>query len=232
MTRATATKARTIAELAAFQRIRMHIRPDAETHDSAAMRSSALAGVAHNCIVCVRPTPSWDVVGGRPYSALRARSGKERSHALPQALIGASARSLRYLKPGFGRLRCSRRGCFVCFSCVVDALPEQCLRRRRPGQARRRRGRLQITTVLVGNAVGDVAACAVPERVVRYPSGSHSVAGPATECAQDPADSVGYSSSTRMRSRLRNVGPDEQRADSFSANAVVSGRAEFAIASS
>src|SRR6266851_2450980 len=33
-------------------------------------------------------------------------------------------------------------------------------------------------------------------------------------------------------SRLRNVGPDMQSADSFSANAVVSGRSEFAIASS
>ena len=73
-------------------------------------------------------------------------------------------------------LRCSRRGCFVCISCVLDALPEQCLRckpdsyflvaavfrtkrllhkrcaakclrRRRPGQVRRRQGRLQITAV-------------------------------------------------------------------------------------
>jgi hypothetical protein len=80
----------------------------------------------------------------------------------------------RYLKPGFGRLRCSRRKCFVCISCVLDALPEQCLRRkpgsyllvtavfktkwllcercaatclrrRRAGQVRRRQGRLQIT---------------------------------------------------------------------------------------
>jgi len=37
-----------------------------------------------------------------------------------------------YLQPGFGCLRCRRRGCFVCFFCLVDALPEQCLRRR-PG---------------------------------------------------------------------------------------------------
>ena len=78
-----------------------------------------------------------------------------------------------YLKPEFERLRCNRRGCFVYFSCVVDTLPKQCLRRRpaanflvatvfrtkrlryercsatcqrrrRPGQARRRQGRLQI----------------------------------------------------------------------------------------
>ena len=76
-------------------------------------------------------------------------------------------------------LRCSRRGCFVCFSCVVDALPGQCLRRRpgafplslplfrikwllrercsatcqrrrRPGQARHRQGRPQITAVMRG----------------------------------------------------------------------------------
>jgi len=58
-----------------------------------------------------------------------------------------------------------------------------------------------------------------PIRVVRYPSGSYAVAGPAAECTQDPADPVGYSSSTRTRSRLRNVGTDEQRADSFPANA-------------
>src|SRR5580693_531924 len=34
----------------------------------------------------------------------------------------------------------------------------------------------------------------------------------------------GYSSSTRTRSRLRNMGPEEHKADSFSANTVVSGR--------
>src|SRR5579859_6165830 len=33
------------------------------------------------------------------------------------------------------------------------------------------------TAVLVGNAVGDVAACVVPERVVRYRSGWYAVAG-------------------------------------------------------
>jgi len=76
---------------------------------------------------------------------------------------------------GFGRLRCRSRAVFVCLFCVLDALPEQCLRkpgsylnllaaaifrikrllhkrcaatclrRRRPGQVRRRQGRLQIT---------------------------------------------------------------------------------------
>jgi len=90
---------------------------------------------------------------------------------------GRSAKSRRYLQPGFGRLRCNRRGCFVCISCVLDALSEQCLRRnprtyllvaaifrtnrllhkrcavtclrrRRPGQVRRRQGRLQITADL------------------------------------------------------------------------------------
>ena len=84
------------------------------------------------------------------------------------------AQSRRYLQSGFGRLRCSRRGCFVCFLLRDGPLPEHCLRRRpranplvaavfrtkwllgerrpatcqrrrRPGQARRRRGRLQIT---------------------------------------------------------------------------------------
>jgi hypothetical protein len=30
-----------------------------------------------------------------------------------------------YLKPGSGRLRCSRRRCFVCFSYVVNALPDR-----------------------------------------------------------------------------------------------------------
>src|SRR5271165_5365670 len=55
--------------------------------------------------------------------------------------------------------------------------------------------------------------------------------GPPAECVPDLADSVGYSSSTRTTSRLRKVGPDTQSADSFSANAAVSGRAEFAIAS-
>ncbi len=43
---------------------------------------------------------------------------------------------------------------------------------------------------------------------------------------------AGYSSSMRTTSRLRNVGPDAQRADSFAANVAVSGRAELAIASS
>jgi hypothetical protein len=85
----------------------------------------------------------------------------------------------RYLQSGFVCLRCSRRACFVCFGCVVDALPEHCRRRRarvksvvaaifrtkqllrercaatchrrrRPGQARRRQGRLQISPVLRG----------------------------------------------------------------------------------
>ncbi len=84
------------------------------------------------------------------------------------------ASSRRYLESESGCLRCKRRGCFVCISCVVDALPGQCLRRmpgtnplvaavfktkrllrehcsatcqrrRRPGQARHRQGRLQIT---------------------------------------------------------------------------------------
>jgi hypothetical protein len=81
--------------------------------------------------------------------------------------------SFRYLESESGCLRCKRGGCFVCISCVVEALPGQCLRRtpgtnplfaavfrterlrgercsatcqrrRRPGQARRRQGRLQI----------------------------------------------------------------------------------------
>ncbi len=84
--------------------------------------------------------------------------------------------SAGYLQPGSGCHRCSHRGCFVCISCAVDALPEHCLcrrsgsdplvaavfrtnrllrercpatcqRRRRPGQVRRRQGRLQITAV-------------------------------------------------------------------------------------
>jgi hypothetical protein len=103
------------------------------------------------------------------------------------------APSRRYLKPGFGCLRCSRRGWFVCFCRLVDALPEQCLRRRpsasslvaavfrtkrilresceatclrrrRPGQARRRRGRLQITPDLCGSpcSLGDSGRGAEP----------------------------------------------------------------------
>jgi hypothetical protein len=89
---------------------------------------------------------------------------------------GERTRTRRYLESESGCLRCKRRGCFVCISCVVDALPGQCLRRapganplvaavfktkrlrrersaatcqrrRRPGQARRRQGRLQITPV-------------------------------------------------------------------------------------
>ena len=91
--------------------------------------------------------------------------------------LDSRALTRRYLQPGFGRLRCNRCECFVCFPYVVDALPEQCLRRRpstfpfvaavfrtkwllpercsatclprrRPGQMRRRQGRLQITAVL------------------------------------------------------------------------------------
>ena len=87
----------------------------------------------------------------------------------------------RYLESESGCIRCKRRGCFGCISCVVDALPGQCLRRtpganllvaavfrterlrrercsatcqrrRRPGQARRRQGRLQITAVRCGQA--------------------------------------------------------------------------------
>ena len=44
--------------------------------------------------------------------------------------LSSRALTRRYLKPRFARLRCSRRGCLCAFSCVVDALPEQCLRRR------------------------------------------------------------------------------------------------------
>jgi hypothetical protein len=93
-----------------------------------------------------------------------------------------STGSAGYLESESGCLRCKRRGCFVCIACVVDALPGQCLRRtpgtnplvtavfrterlrrercsptcqrrRRPGQARRRQGRLQITAVRRGLVV-------------------------------------------------------------------------------
>jgi len=92
------------------------------------------------------------------------------------------ARSRRYLQSGFGCPRCSRRGCFVCISlrggcitCTVSPpqtrasplvaavfrtkwLPCErcaatCLRRRRPGQARRRQRRLQITDDIRGYPV-------------------------------------------------------------------------------
>ena len=86
----------------------------------------------------------------------------------------ASACNAVNWSPNLGVFAVRGRGCFVCISCVVDALPGQCLRRtpdtnslvaavfrtkrlwrercsatcqrrRRPGQARRRQGRLQIT---------------------------------------------------------------------------------------
>jgi hypothetical protein len=108
----------------------------------------------------------------------------------------------RYLKPGFGCLRCNRRGCFAFFCCLADTLSEQCLRRRphanplvadvfrtkrllrercaatclrrrRPGQARRRRGRLQITAVRRG--------CLAHNGVVRDRCRSGRSARPATE---------------------------------------------------
>ncbi|MGH3181319.1 MAG: hypothetical protein ACRDOE_05360, partial [Streptosporangiaceae bacterium] len=85
---------------------------------------------------------------------------------------------LNYLKRWLGCLRRSRRRHLWAFCCVVDTLPERCLRRRlcanplvaaafrtkrllrkrcsatcqrrrRPGRARHRRGRLQITAVLI-----------------------------------------------------------------------------------
>ncbi len=95
-------------------------------------------------------------------------------------VVAGSAPSRRYLESESGCLRCKRRGCFVCIFCAVDALPGQCLRRtpranplvaavfrtkrllrehcsatcqrrRRPGQARHRQGRLQITADLRGH---------------------------------------------------------------------------------
>jgi len=105
---------------------------------------------------------------------------------------GERAKTRRYLESESGCLRCKRRGCFVGISWVVDALPGQCLRRtpgtnplvaavfrtkrlrrercsatcqrrRRPGQARRRQGRLQIAD-MGGSLVVSVAApcCAEP----------------------------------------------------------------------
>ena len=98
----------------------------------------------------------------------------------------------RYLQPEFGCLRCKGRRCFVCISCVVDALPGQylrrmpgtnpfvaavfrtkrlrrercsatCQRRRRPGQARRRQGRLQITAETYANAARCCVRGGVPD---------------------------------------------------------------------
>ena len=105
-----------------------------------------------------------------------------------------------------GRLRCSRRRCFVWFSRVLDALPEQCLRRiprasplvaaifrtkwllsercsdtcqrrRRPGQARRRQGRLQITADLYALARSQFGRGDAPDppdlRACPDPAGRH-----------------------------------------------------------
>jgi hypothetical protein len=63
-------------------------------------------------------------------SWLRTLAPGADDHGAQSAADATRARSRRYLKPGFGCLHCSRRGCFVCFCCLVDALPEQCLRRR------------------------------------------------------------------------------------------------------
>jgi hypothetical protein len=67
----------------------------------------------------------------RPPDQSRRTGRVQRGITLSDGDVRKNARS-HYLQPGFGRLRCSRRRCFVCISCVVDALPEQYLRRR-PG---------------------------------------------------------------------------------------------------
>ncbi len=109
---------------------------------------------------------------------------------------GRRALSRRYLKPGFGRLRCSRRGWLCAFAAswtrylnsVSAAGPVQvplvaavfrtkrllhercsatCPRRRRPGQARRRQGRLQITVMIVGGCPGGGRATS-PDRGILW----------------------------------------------------------------
>jgi hypothetical protein len=78
-------------------------------------------------LCCKAPDVSRKYSAGRFAPPLEHESG-----SVTIAGHDCRTRSRRYLKPAFGRLRCTRRGCFVCFSYVVDALPEQCLRRR-PG---------------------------------------------------------------------------------------------------
>ncbi len=111
-----------------------------------------------------RATPSWPTLHHAPAGDPGLTSS------------GAVGVNVRYLQPGSGCHRCTAAGVLCAFPCVVDALPEHCLhrrsssdllvaavfrtnrllrercsaacqRRRPPGQARRRRGRLQITVV-------------------------------------------------------------------------------------
>ena len=89
-----------------------------------------------------RPCPRTPRQSRPPRPRPPRRSSKrlpETSVSLPGITLsdeggqGERARSRRsYLESESGCLRCKRRGCFVCISCVVDALPGQCLRRR-PG---------------------------------------------------------------------------------------------------
>ena len=108
------------------------------------------------------------------HTAGAARVLDIRGRPTTRSPVNNRAPTRRYLESESGCLRCKRRGCFVCFSRVADALPAQCFRRRpdadllvaaafrtkrllrercavtcqrrrRPGQAGRRQGRLQIT---------------------------------------------------------------------------------------
>jgi len=163
------------------------------------------AGLAAVWPCCPQPAraagAAWDAPSALSPAPTRTLTIRNRPSARSRA------RTRRYLEPESGCLRCKRRGCFVCFflrggritwtvsppqasaSPLVAAafrtkwlLRERCVatcqRRRRPGQARRRQGWLQITaSICSALGRGPAAATAMHNRAFCQPWGGPAHAG-------------------------------------------------------
>jgi hypothetical protein len=178
----------------------------------------------HNYAMCCHPRAVEHVP--RLVQRSVGEVGEHHAHAHLPAVI---------YSPNLGVLAVAAAGVLCAFCCVVDALPEQCLRRRiganllvaavfrtkwllrgpcsatcqrrrRPGQMRHIQGGLQITTVLVGDLVLGLATPAVPEGMF----------GAARSARQDlrlrmPAHATGDRARARTACRRRAGWPGRRR---------------------
>jgi len=73
-----------------------------------------------------------------PPSLRPAHQGLRRPASVTESLEKNARRAAVISSPDLGVFAVAAEGVLCAFCCVLDPLPEHCLRRRRPGQARRR----------------------------------------------------------------------------------------------
>jgi hypothetical protein len=76
-----------------------------------------------------RPGHQAQVAGQRLPTERSCLQREAEDRSVVNQRVAAARLTAGYLESESGCLRCKRRGCFVCTSCVMDALPGQCLRR-------------------------------------------------------------------------------------------------------